>query len=158
MGRVVSYYRLKSELKKLDGRKILVGGCFDILHIGHLKFLKSAKKSGDRLIIALESDEFIEKNKNKKPFHSQEERAQILASLEFTDLIIKLPVFESDKDYFNLVSLLKPSIIAITEGDPQTKNKLMQAKEVGGRVLVVADFIKNKASSLVDKTNISTNT
>ena len=75
--------------KMMGGKKtVLVGGCFDILHYGHLRFLSQAKEKGEMLIVALESDTFIRKIKNKKPIHTQEQRAEILAHLNLVDMII----------------------------------------------------------------------
>ena len=54
---------------------VLVGGCFDILHFGHLMFLKNAKEEGKVLVVLLESDEFIKKFKHREPVHKQNERA-----------------------------------------------------------------------------------
>ena len=82
---------------KLD--VVLVGGCFDILHIGHIRFLKAARKQGDSLVVALESDEFIRLQKRREPFHTQAERAEILAALRSVDTVILLPLLSTDEDY-----------------------------------------------------------
>ena len=100
---------------------VLVGGCFDILHYGHIYFLKKAKKLGDILIIALESDENAKKLKGpKRPIHTQKQRQKMLESLRFVDKVIALPPMKSDTDYERLVHRVNPDIIAITYGD--TKN------------------------------------
>ena len=100
---------------------VLVGGCFDILHYGHIYFLKKAKKLGDFLIVALESDENTRKLKGpKRPIHTQKQRAEMLESLRFVDKVIALPPMKSDADYERLVRQVNPNIIAITAGD--TKN------------------------------------
>ncbi len=130
-------------------KKVLVGGCFDILHFGHLTFLKNAKQLGDILIIALESDEFMKNKKRKIPVHTQLERAYILAALEFTDLVILLPYFTSDEDYFHLTADIKPHIIAVTKGDPNLKQKKLQAKSVGANVIVAAPKLTQFASSKI---------
>lgn len=125
-----------------DKKSVLVGGCFDLIHFGHLKFLEKAKEQGDFLIIALESDEFIKKHKKKLPIHRQSERAEILANLNMVDMILLLPLFVSGKDYFDLVKLISPQVVAVTSGDPQIKNKKKQVEEIGGRLVTVIPLIK----------------
>lgn len=148
--KIINLKELEKFAPKLKGKRVLVGGCFDILHIGHIKYLKAAKKEGDSLIIALESDEFIKKRKNKTPFHNIVERAEILASLDFVDLIIILPYFTKSDDYLNLVTTIKPDIIAISQGDLKEDNKKNQAKKIGAKLKIVTPYIPNKASSLID--------
>lgn len=125
------------------GRTVLVGGCFDVLHYGHIRFLKKAKHEGDILIVALESDEFIFKRKKRKPFHSQAKRTEILKSLRMVDEVITIPCLYSDEEYMNFVKKIKPSVIAVTKGDPQLHNKRKQAKAVGGEVKIVTPLLKN---------------
>lgn len=123
-------------------KTVLVGGCFDIIHFGHIKFLKEAKKQGNFLIVALESDEYIKKYKKREPVHNQKQRAMILSSIKFVDQVINLPLMTSDKEYFDLVKRIKPSVIAITKGDSQLENKIKQAKQVRAQLKIVSDFIK----------------
>ena len=125
-----------------DKKTVLVGGCFDLIHFGHLKFLEKAKEQGDFLIIALESDEFIKKHKKKLSIHSQKERAEILGNLSMIDMIILLPFFANGRDYFDLVKLISPQVVAVTSGDPQIKNKKKQVEEIGGRLVTVIPLIK----------------
>lgn len=100
---------------------VLVGGCFDVLHYGHVYFLKKAKELGNILIVALESDENTRKLKGpKRPIHTQKQRAEMLKSLRFVDKVITLPPMKSDLDYKKLVRRVNPDIIAVTYGD--TKN------------------------------------
>lgn len=151
-GKIIEYKELLSLLQKLENQKIiLTGGCFDIFHYGHLTFLKNAKKLVGIIMIALEPDEFILKRKKRKPLHKQDQRAEILASLGIVDYVIKLPFLQSDDKYFSLVKLIKPQIIAVTEGDPQLKNKLNQAEIVGGKVITVCKKVKNLSSTNIIK-------
>jgi len=114
---------------------VLVGGCFDILHWGHISFLKKAKKLGNCLIVALESDENTKRLKGlTRPIHTQKQRAEILKSLRFVDkVILLLPL----PDYQKLVEEVKPQIMAVTQGDPLIKNKKKLAKLVGAKVVVI---------------------
>lgn len=134
--KIVKFSDLANVIPKLKGKKVLVGGCFDLLHIGHLKFLKAAKKEGEILIVALESDEFIRKKKKRLPFHSQIQRAEILASLAIVDLVILLPLFSSDREYFLLVKKISPQIIGVTENDPLLEIKKIQAKTVNAQIKI----------------------
>lgn len=131
----------------------MVGGCFDLLHYGHLSFLQKAKSEGDFLIVALESDQFIKEIKNKQSIHNQQERAEILISLEIVDGVIMLPYFTKSEQYMELVTTLQPSVIAVTAGDSQLDNKKKQAKAVGASVKVVtpllSEFSTTKISTIL---------
>ncbi len=119
-------------------KKVLVGGCFDVLHFGHIHFLKQAKSLGDHLTIALESDKNIRKLKGKgRPIHSQDQRREMLMSLNFVDEVIILPDVMKDKDYEKLVRSTHPHIIAVTAGDPVLKKKKGHAKKIGAEVVEI---------------------
>ena len=152
MQKIVSFKDFREIIPPIFSKKtVLVGGCFDLLHYGHLTFLKKAKKEGDFLIVALESDEFIKDHKDRVSIHSQDQRAEILASLVFVDLVIKLPIFRSDIEYSSFVKKIKPSIIAITKGDKQLDNKKKQAQEVGAKVVTVSDLIRDFSTKEIIK-------
>lgn len=132
-------------------KKVLVGGCFDILHIGHLTFLKKAKVLGSELIVALESDETTSRIKGpSRPVHSQSERKEILESIKFVDKVLPLPLMVNDSDYEDLVKSVKPDIIAITEGDTFKNKKELHAEKVGA-IVVEIPKIKNFSSTKVAK-------
>ena len=127
---------------------VLVGGCFDILHYGHICFLKESKKLGDRLVVFLESDENTRKLKGpKRPIHSQEQRSEILKSLSFIDEVVSLPPLP---DYRKLTKGVNPQIIAVTQGDPMLKEKKEHAKKVGAKVVVIPE-IKTKSTTQIAK-------
>ena len=149
---IISYDDLEKSTSIFENKKtVLVGGCFDLLHFGHLKFLEAAKKEGDFLIVALESDEFIKKHKRKLPVHQQSERAEILSNLNMVDLIVLLPFFQTNNDYFELVKKILPSIIAVTEGDKQLENKKQQAKLIRAEVKEVVTNLKNFSTRNIAK-------
>lgn len=138
-------------LKKQKRTLILTGGCFDILHIGHIKFLEEAKKTADALMILLESDRKVIKLKgNSRPFFTQEERAYALSSLSFVDFIITLPYLNTDKEYSDIIMSLKPNFIAATAKDPLLEMKKRQSQMIGGKLIIVP-YIKTFSSSKLAK-------
>lgn len=128
---------------------VLVGGCFDILHFGHISFLKQAKSYGDHLVVALESDENVRHTKGEtRPIHSQDQRKIMLKSLHFVDEVIALPPMESDQEYRDLVNRVKPDVIAVTEGDPIIDKKRAQAKSIGAELVVIPKIHTPSTSQL----------
>jgi FAD synthetase len=132
-------------------RSVLVGGCFDLIHFGHLTFLEKAKKTGDFLIIALESDTFIRKRKKRQPIHNQKQRAKILANITLVDKVILLPYLKSDEKYYQLVETIKPKVIAVSGHDGLLENKKRQAKKVGAQLKVVTPLLKGFSTSRIIK-------
>ena len=137
-----------SDLKSAEQKLVLVGGCFDILHVGHIEFLKKAKKEGDILIVLLESDEKIKKLKGKtRPINTQKTRGKILSNLPFVDYIICLPNFKNNNDYETLVKQIEPDIIALTAGEPVFEWEKDYVNETGGKIVEVIDRIKEHSTT-----------
>lgn len=132
-------------------KKVLVGGCFDILHYGHILFLEAARSKGDYLVVALEPDERIRLSKKRFPIHTQKQRAHVLKALHSVDEVLCLPLYTQDQEYYDLVTKISPSIIATTAGDPQLHNKEKQAVSVGGCVEVVTPLLEGFSSSAIFK-------
>ena len=143
MKKVIWRYNQIQDLKKItkDKRIVLVGGCFDILHYGHLVFLQKAKAEGDFLLVALESDQFIEDVKKRQSIHDQLQRAEIINALQIIDGVIMLPYFTTSEQYMDLVTKLKPAVIAVSEGDTRLDNKKRQAAAVGATVKIVSPLL-----------------
>ena len=117
---------------------VLVGGCFDLLHRGHIEFLRSSKTVGDILVVLLESDQSIREHKgDNRPRNTQQKRAEQLLAKSDADVIILMPYPFEDKDYDSLVTKLKPAIIATTLADPYKYHKDRQASLTGATVLEV---------------------
>lgn len=130
---------------------VLVGGVFDILHYGHLQFLKKAKALGNYLIVALESDKNVKRLKGeKRPIHDQGKRQEMLESLRFVDRVIILADKMESKDYERFVQIISPQIIAVTAGDPMILEKKKQAKSVGAR-LVKIPKVRTPSTSQIAK-------
>lgn len=130
-------------------KKVLVGGCFDLLHFGHISFLAAAKSLGDYLVVALESDENVKHSKGEtRPIHTQKQRKQMLESLKFVDEVLALPPMKSDAEYAKLVTDVQPSIIAVTEGDPIIEKKQAHAALIGAHVITIAKIHTPSTSAL----------
>lgn len=139
-----------SKQLKFEGKKIvLVGGCFDIFHFGHFKFLQSAKKYGDILFIALESDKRVSNLKGSdRPITPQPARAEILSSFPFVNYVILLSDNMDNKSYSKMTIELKPDIIAVTQGDQNIDKKQKQANATGAEIKVVS-FVKTPSTSKI---------
>lgn len=130
-------------------KKILVGGCFDLIHFGHISFLTSAKSLGDYLIVALESDENVKHAKGEtRPIHTQLQRKKMLEALSVVDEVLALPPMKSDAEYAKLVSDVHPDIIAITQGDPMIEKKQAHATLVGATIIEIPKIYTPSTSQL----------
>lgn len=130
-------------------KTVLTGGCFDLLHFGHISFLSEAKKHGDYLIVALESDENVRRMKGKsRPIHSQNQRKTMLESLRCVDEVIALPPMNTDEEYAKLVTNVHPDIIALTEGDSMEHKKRKHAEAVGAAIVVIPKIHTPSTSQL----------
>ncbi len=110
MGQILDWNLLKTELDRLsaDGKKIVfTNGCFDIIHIGHIRYLKEAKKLGDILIIGLNSDLSVSRLKPNRPINTESQRAEVLSSIEMIDYIT---IFNEDTPY-ELIKYIKPDVL-----------------------------------------------
>jgi rfaE bifunctional protein nucleotidyltransferase chain/domain len=120
------------------GEKItLTNGCFDVLHVGHVRYLRGAKELGGRLVVAVNSDSSVRTLKGAgRPRVSQDERAEILAALSDVDAVI---VFDS-LDVRDLIRLIRPDVHA--KGTDYTAETVPERDVViacGGRVAIVGD-------------------
>jgi len=145
--KVISLNKLKQISKRLkkEGKKVVfTNGCFDLLHIGHIKYLQKAKQLGDVLVIGVNSDSSVKEIKgNKRPLVPQEERVQILAALECVDYVTIFSEFIPNK----IIEALKPDVY-VKGGDYQPE-ELPEAKIVepyGGKVVIV-DEVKGKSTT-----------
>jgi D-beta-D-heptose 7-phosphate kinase/D-beta-D-heptose 1-phosphate adenosyltransferase len=124
-----------------NGKKVVfTNGCFDILHVGHVKYLQIAKSFGDILIVGLNSDESVSRLKGPtRPVNPMEDRAYILAALEAVDYVVP---FTEDTPY-ELIKMLSPDVL-VKGGD-------YEGKEVVGtefaRELRLVDFVDGKSTT-----------
>lgn len=139
-----------AQLRQSGKKLVLVGGCFDILHVGHVAFLSEAKKQGDVLMVLLESDARIKELKgNERPVNTQEDRALLLSSLEIADFVVCLTDMTESTAYDDLIFALKPAIIATTKGDDARVHKERQAQTLGIPLVDVVSRVSNQSTSRV---------
>lgn len=131
---------LASKLHSQGKKIVFTNGCFDILHVGHVKYLEVAKSYGDVLILGLNADNSVRKLKGPtRPINTQDDRAYILASLESVDYVV---IFEEETPY-ELIKLIKPHVL-VKGGD-------YEGKEVVGQdiadELKLVQFVDGKSTT-----------
>ncbi|HRN96002.1 MAG TPA: adenylyltransferase/cytidyltransferase family protein [Candidatus Levybacteria bacterium] len=152
MGHILTIDTVADVIHTIKDPIILAGGCFDVLHPGHIRFLTEAKKIGGKLIVLVESDEKIKLLKgNNRPIHSQQDRTYILSHLTMIDYIIPLPFFRSDSEYENLIFSLHPRFFAVTKGDAVITYIKPQAEKINAEIVEVIDRIEDHASTNIIK-------
>lgn len=139
------------EWRRADDPIILTNGCFDVLHVGHVRYLRGAKALGGRVIVAVNADETVRLLKGEgRPRMPAEERAEILAALADVDAVIIFP----EPDVRALLREIRPDIHAKgTDYTPETVPERDVVREVGGRVAIVGDPKDHSASELIRRWN-----
>lgn len=136
---------LKSQNKKI----VTTNGVFDILHLGHIKYLQEAKKLGDILAIALNSDSSVKQIKGpQRPINGQEARAEVLASLEFVDYIV---IF-NETDPVKILSEIKPNIHV--KGGDYNINQIIEKNIVeknNGKIILIPEIKGCSTTDLINK-------
>jgi len=124
--------------ERADGRTVaFANGCFDILHVGHVRYLADAKQQADRLVVAVNDDSSVSGLKGPgRPILNAADRAELVAALESVDYVV---VF-SDPDVNRLLRLLKPDVHC--KGTDYTSETVPERQTVlgyGGRIAIVGD-------------------
>lgn len=134
--------KLSAKLRRQKKTIVLAGGCFDVLHSGHVAFLEATKKEGDVLILLLESDESIKKRKGAgRPLNSMHKRIAVLSSLQTVDFIIPLRGMTKNEEYDRIMIQIKPDIVAMTKGDPSIPQRIRQCEKIGAKLKLVIEKI-----------------
>jgi D-glycero-beta-D-manno-heptose 1-phosphate adenylyltransferase len=128
-------------------RITLANGCFDLLHVGHVRYLHAAKELGGRLVVALNSDESVRSLKGEgRPLMPAEERAEIIAALADVDAVV---IFR-ERDVRAIIREIHPDIHA--KGTDYTAESVPEGdvvREYGGRVEIVGDPKNHSASEII---------
>lgn len=144
-------FDVANKLREKGKTVILVGGCFDILHTGHIKFLNEAKNKANLLFLLLESDESIKKLKgDKRPVNTQKNRSIVLSALSCVDYIIPLQGVTKKEIYDKLIVQIKPAFIAITIGDKNIEKREKQCRLVNARLVKIKNFGGLSSSTYIE--------
>lgn len=156
MGKVIDRKNIKEIIcaERTQNKTIVsTNGCFDILHVGHVRYLQESKKQGDILVVYLNSDSSVKRLKGEsRPLNSEKDRAEVLAALGCVDYVV---IFEEDTPC-NLIEIVKPDIH--TKGgdyNPETLPETKVIKENGGE-LVFINFTEGKSTTAtIEKMKLS---
>lgn len=147
MGKVLNINELISELESLksQGKQIVsTNGCFDILHVGHVRYLQKSASLGDVLVVCLNSDRSVKALKgDSRPLNNENDRAEVLAGLGCVDYVV---IFDEDTPV-NYLAQIKPNIH--TKGGDYDVNNLPEAKVVmdnGGKLEFIS-FVEGKSTT-----------
>lgn len=154
MGKVVEINELLDKIKDLKNQnKIIIttNGCFDILHVGHVRYLNQAKALGDILVMCLNTDKSVKKLKgDSRPINNENDRAEVLAGLSSVDYVV---LFDEDTPS-DLLAKIKPDI-HVKGGDYNVEN-LPEAKIIqqsGGKIIFLP-FVEGKSTTgIINKIN-----
>jgi D-glycero-beta-D-manno-heptose 1-phosphate adenylyltransferase len=143
---------LAEEWRRAGERIVLANGNFDLLHVGHVRYLRGAKELGGKLIVAINSDESVRALKGEgRPVMAAEERAEIVAALGDVDAVVIFP----EQDVRALIREIRPDIQAKgTDYTVDTVPERDTVAEYGGRVAIVGDP-KNHSTSEMLRTRLA---
>ena len=129
---------------------VFTNGCFDILHVGHIKTLTRAKSEGSKLVVGVNSDSSVQRLKGPtRPVNPEQDRAQLLAALRCVDAVV---IFEEDPP-IELLEVIRPHV-HVKGGDYQVDD--LPEKDVvekhGGRIVIIGLVPGRSTSNLIQKT------
>lgn len=141
--------KIISSLKAKNKKIVFTNGCFDLLHYGHVKYLQDAKRKGDVLVVAVNSDASVRRIKgNKRPIVNQQDRLKIIAALESVDYTV---LFKEDAP-LKTIKLLKPDILV--KGMDYSRNNIVGAEFVAnykGKISTIPLLKGRSSTNLIKK-------
>ncbi len=136
------------EARRAGKRIVTTNGCFDVLHVGHIRYLQQAKQQGDILIVAINSDDSVRAIKgDKRPLVSEDERAEVLAALECVDYVT---IF-SELDPIQFLHELRPDIHV--KGGDYTLDQIVEreaVESIGAELRLLPGAQGKSTSSLIE--------
>lgn len=142
-----SLKRRAAEWRSAGESITLANGCFDLFHVGHVRYLQAAKALGGRLIVAVNSDDSVRALKGEgRPLMPEQERAEILSAFEDVDAVVIFP----ERDVRALIREIRPNVQAKgTDYSADTVPEREVVAEYGGRVEIVGDPKDHSASEII---------
>jgi rfaE bifunctional protein nucleotidyltransferase chain/domain len=133
--------------RKNGAKVVLTNGCFDLLHVGHVRYLEGARALGDLLVVGINSDEQVRRLKGEgRPFMPERERAEIIASLRAVDIVT---IFE-EPTVEELIRAIRPDVHAKgTDYTEETVPERDVVRSYGGRVAIVGDPKDHSTSGII---------
>ncbi len=148
---IADHEELRAEIDRLRSGGVAVvfaNGCFDLIHVGHVRYLRGAKAEGDILLVALNDDASVRRNKGEgRPVQPEMERVEVLSALEMVDLVTLF----TEPTVDGLLDLLRPDVHA--KGTDYTVENVPERETVlayGGRIAIVGDPKDHSSSSLLE--------
>jgi len=128
---------------------VLANGCFDLIHVGHIRYLKESKKRGDILVVALNSDSSVRKLKGKgRPILSENQRAEIISSFSFVDYV----TFFKEKNVERVLRTLKPHVHAKgSDYSVETVPERDTVREYGGEIAITGGPKIKSTSEVIEE-------
>jgi rfaE bifunctional protein nucleotidyltransferase chain/domain len=152
MKKVLDWQQISKTVEGLRQKKkkiVFTNGCFDIIHVGHIRYLRQARALGDALVVGLNSDNSVSLVKGPdRPIIPEEERAEVLAALEFVDYVV---IFDEETPT-NLIHLVHPDILV--KGGDWTIDKIVGREIVeayGGKVMPLPFHPGKSSSDVIEK-------
>ena len=152
MGKVIEQSKIEelaNQIRRQNKTIVATNGCFDIIHVGHVRYLKKSKEFGDDLIVGVNSDSSVKSIKGpERPINNENDRAEVLCALNSVDYVV---LFNEDSPK-DLLDKIKPNIY--TKGADYTLNTLPEADVIlknNGWVEFI-DFVEGKSTTkIIDK-------
>ncbi len=139
----------REKLREKGQKVVFTNGCFDLLHVGHVRYLQKAKKLGDVLIVGLNTDHSVRLIKgDRRPIIPQRERGEILAALGYVDYV----VFFNEPDPLKIIKAIHPHILV--KGADWDKNQIVGREIVertGGKVVRIALVPGASSTKIIEK-------
>jgi rfaE bifunctional protein nucleotidyltransferase chain/domain len=137
------------KVRKSGQKIVFTNGCFDIMHVGHVRYLADARSEGDLLVVGLNSDASVRIIKgDKRPIVRQNHRAEVLASLGCVNFIV---IFD-EPDPLKLIQTLKPDVLV--KGEDWTEDAIVGAESVksqGGKIVRISFVEESSTTAIIEK-------
>ena len=142
-----------SSLRTLGAKIVLTQGSYDLVHIGHARYLETAKKYGDILVVGVDSDKKIQARKGpERPVVPESERLEMVAQLRPVDIVV---LKKHDDPKWHLIKTVQPDVLVATK-ETYTKKELIELKKYCGKVVVLERMATTSTSAKIRHLQIKT--